>query len=241
MPEQALTMPETAPIAGWYGKIASMGDFVGRRLPQDFINAWDRWLQQGLTASRASLGSRWLDIYLTSPIWRFTLLPGVIGDKTWIGIFMPSVDKVGRYFPLSIVLGLDDRPEAFTAAFTAHAWYAALEKIALATLDIEFLPEQLDAELSGAPFPISHDRQKVAAGRCMSDWWRGLSPRCSVTLPALSLLPNLLLGAATGRGRSLWWSGGGENEPARLYGFTGLPSEDHIADLLQGHVPVAPQ
>jgi type VI secretion system protein ImpM len=232
-------MPEAAAIAGWYGKIASMGDFAGRRLSQEFINTWDAWLQHGLTASRASLGSRWLDVYLTSPIWRFTLLPGVIGNKTWLGIIMPSVDKVGRYFPLTIALGLDDKPEVFTSAFTAHAWYAALEKIALATLDVEFRPEQLDAELGGAPFPASHDRQELATGRCLADWWQGLSPSCISTLPALSLLPSVLLGATVGPSRSLWWSGSGEDEPARFYGFTGLPPEDYVADMLQGHAPAA--
>ena len=30
------------------------------------------------------------------PIWRFVLLPGLIGSNGWAGVLMPSVDRVGR-------------------------------------------------------------------------------------------------------------------------------------------------
>ena len=43
--------------AGFYGKLASRGDFVSRGLPQSFIAPWDSWLAAGLLASQASLGS----------------------------------------------------------------------------------------------------------------------------------------------------------------------------------------
>ena len=33
---------------GWYGKLPSAGDFLGRRLPPEFQGPWDRWLQHGL-------------------------------------------------------------------------------------------------------------------------------------------------------------------------------------------------
>ncbi|MCK7582565.1 MAG: TagF domain-containing protein [Chromatiales bacterium] len=34
---------------------------------------WDDWLQRALAGSRGALGESWLDLYLTSPLWRFIL------------------------------------------------------------------------------------------------------------------------------------------------------------------------
>ena len=87
---------------GWYGKLAVLGDFASRRLPQHFVEACDAWLARGVEASRAQLGARWLDVYLTGPIWRFAWAPGVVDAQGWFGVMMPSVDKVGRYFPLLV-------------------------------------------------------------------------------------------------------------------------------------------
>ena len=52
-----------------------------------------------MAASRAALGDRWLDVYLTSPAWRFASAAGACGPAPVIGLMVPSVDRVGRYFP----------------------------------------------------------------------------------------------------------------------------------------------
>jgi type VI secretion system protein ImpM len=91
---------------GWYGKIPSLGDFASRRLPSDFIETWDTWLQHSMATSRAALGDRWLDIYLTSPAWRFVCAAGACGPRAVAGLIVPSVDRVGRYFPLTVVVEL---------------------------------------------------------------------------------------------------------------------------------------
>ena len=38
---------------GFYGKLASRGDFVSRALPQSFVGPWDSWLAAGLLARTA--------------------------------------------------------------------------------------------------------------------------------------------------------------------------------------------
>jgi type VI secretion system protein ImpM len=81
---------------GVYGKLPARGDFVSRRMGRSFVDAWDDWLQQAIPASQLALGDRWLDFYLTSPIWRFALGAGCCGPNTVVGVMMPSVDKVGR-------------------------------------------------------------------------------------------------------------------------------------------------
>ena len=73
--------------------LASLGDFATRRLPQDSARLLDGWLAQGVDTSRAQLGERWLNVYLTSPLWRFAWAPGVLDASWWFGLLMPSVDN----------------------------------------------------------------------------------------------------------------------------------------------------
>jgi type VI secretion system protein ImpM len=122
---------------GFYGKLPGEGDFVTRRLPWEFTSAWDDWLQRGMQASRAALGDGWLDLYLSAPIWRFQLAPGVCGPLAWRGLFFASVDRVGRYFPLTLAFAGGRGPApggvASTLAGDADGWFAA-EEAALAGL-----------------------------------------------------------------------------------------------------------
>lgn len=108
--EAGLQAPEQmmpADAAGWYGKIPATGDFLGRRLPPEFVGPWDRWLQEGIAHSRSVLGERWLEIFVTFPVWRFVLPPGLLSNDGWYGVMIPSMDRVGRYFPLTVCRRLD--------------------------------------------------------------------------------------------------------------------------------------
>lgn len=137
---------------GFYGKFPHLGDFVMRRLPRDFVDAWDHWLQAGISASRERLGEAWLDRYLVSPIWRFALSPGLCGSNAWAGILMPSVDRVGRYFPLTIAAAVDAR--SLSALFLPHsAWFESLEQLALSGLDDSFDLEAFNEALAQQPVP----------------------------------------------------------------------------------------
>jgi len=124
-------------VQGFFGKIPSLGDFVTRDLPREFLDTWDDWLQRSIAESKAALGDAWLDTYLTSPIWRFVLLPGVCGESGWAGILMPSVDKVGRYFPLTFASSLSDSVQPFQVIQDGADWFAAAETLALSVLQEE--------------------------------------------------------------------------------------------------------
>ena len=91
---------------GFFGKLPSHGDFLRRQVSDAFVGVWDGWLQECLAASRAELGDRWLDVYLTSPVWRFACAAGTCGPAPVVGVMVPSVDRVGRYFPLTLVAEL---------------------------------------------------------------------------------------------------------------------------------------
>jgi type VI secretion system protein ImpM len=145
-------------IPGLYGKIPVRGDFVTRRLKTGFVDTWDKWLQNALSISKAQLGDQWLDIYLTSPIWHFVLSPGICGSSSWTGILMPSVDKVGRYFPLTfaVPVGPDRKPSDIF--IDAAEWFERMEQLALSVLEENLDLAELDSKLQeqtlpGAPIP----------------------------------------------------------------------------------------
>jgi type VI secretion system protein ImpM len=226
--------------SGWFGKIPSLGDFASRRLPQDFIDAWDLWLQHGMAASRASLGARWLESYLTSPIWYFGLFPGVIGPQAWTGLVMPSIDKVGRHFPLTIAMPLDPSEGSIVALFERQDWYARLGQIALTTLSIDFPAERLEADLDANPFPAERPGNSAAATRSLAEWWQGDAPEVTTMFDAPPPTGNALTAAghcmldAMARGRSLWWRHSVDGWPQVVHGFLGLPPDERFENLLDG-------
>ncbi|MDZ7924900.1 MAG: type VI secretion system-associated protein TagF [Marinagarivorans sp.] len=118
---------------GLFGKLPAHGDFIYRDLPSHFISAWDAWLQGFIASSQQQLGEAWLDTYLTSPIWRFVISDGVVDGHAWLGIMLPSVDRVGRYFPFSIVAKAPASLNPFLA-IEQYAWFEAIEQLALSAL-----------------------------------------------------------------------------------------------------------
>lgn len=150
-------MIEAATLPAWFGKLPALGDFASRRMDPALLAWWDAWLAQGLIDQQEQhrlRGSAWLDAYLVSPSWQFLLspgcLPGALGRLPWLGSLMPSVDRVGRYFPFLIVQPLSALPQ------TGHAWRAVqarmqqLDACAADALEHDWGVEQLEAELAEA-------------------------------------------------------------------------------------------
>jgi type VI secretion system protein ImpM len=203
---QARLKPATVP--GWFGKIPSLGDFALRRLPDAFVHRWDRWLQHGLARARSDLGAAWQSTYLVAPIVRFWVGPGVLGPGGWAGLMMPSVDRVGRHFPLTIARPLD----TLAVALAARGWFAALDRTARQVLDVTFTVDDLEHELIAA--------SKVEA--------------VAVDDAARRLAESLLGRCAPQGACSIWWCG--EAGDATMQGeflcFDGLPPATDFALLL---------
>lgn len=137
---------------GAYGKTPSLGDFFRVNVPKGFVDPWDRWLQTVLAANRKALGAQWDDCYLMAPIWRFTLPAGLAGPAAVMGVLMPSVDRVGRQFPLTLVAALSDQTLApeHGALFEL---FLDLEDIALDTLDGTDTTQSLGQNLAELTVP----------------------------------------------------------------------------------------
>lgn len=240
MPGSALMRDGAQRLPGWYGKMPALGDFASRRLPPAFIAAWDGWLQRGMAASRNSLQERWLETYLNGPLWRFALLPGVCGESAWAGTLMPSVDKVGRHFPLTIALELEPQPELTSVILSAQHWFSEMEQAALDCLIAGFEPDRLEQRLAANAFPLPQAGPEQDATRRLDRFWPDRSVGgMSVELPAKEVIRELFRQAGqngygqTGRGKSLWWSAAAGGGASRLLSFTGLPGELEFVTLLE--------
>jgi type VI secretion system protein ImpM len=223
-----------AAVAGLYGKLPGLGDFVTRRLPSQFVHSWDRWLRECMAASQSSLGGDWLSVYLTSPLWRFALTPGIAGQSGWIGVLMPSVDRVGRYFPLTLARQLPDGANC-VAAVNAGDWFEAAEAIVLATLDDGFRVQDLDQRLLALPgLDLGVPATATGTpGQASGDAWQldlPSSGRPGDAYPLLlaRALQDLYLAY------SLWWTTGSERVAPSLLCCQGLPPPEGYAAMLAG-------
>ena len=225
---------------GFYGKFPSLGDFVTRRLPRAFVDPWDAWLQTSVARSREQLGEDWLEIYLTSPIWRFVLAGGVCTPEPWAGVVMPSVDRVGRCFPLVVAGALPEGVDPFAVPGAAAAWFDRAHDTVLSALDEEsFTLEDFDAGVE-ALGRVGHDLPGPMAfgqgARAETDAWRlplplggGSAGASAAGLPG-ALLNHLVHGRMGAC--SLWWSAGSELvEPSFLLCRSLPPVEGYVALL----------
>lgn len=232
MPEKIVS-PEPERLAtGFFGKLPGRGDFIGRHLPKSFLDPWDGWLQDAIAQSRAQLGGTWRECYCTSPIWRFALGPGSCGPVAYTGILMPSVDRVGRYYPLAITAPLEPNWPLLALPGTADAWHRQAEQLALAGLDLDRLDvddfgRQVEA-LGAPPTP-----EFSSGGSVADDAWYCPLPEDQELAQIAPALANDLLRRGFSR-FSLWWTEGSERIARCLLICDGLPPASGFAALLAG-------
>lgn len=218
--------------AGWYGKLPALGDFAQRRLEQDFITHWDTWLQAVIVDSQRTLGGNWLATYLRAPVWRFMLGPGVVDGRRWSGILLPSVDRVGRYFPLTICTALPPFSWAATQVAALDAWLNRLEDAARACLTHEATVAGFEAALAAAgPLDLGPPPPGGAALAALKASSRACPlPRLPGQPPAFDGLAGEALDELL-EGYSLWWDSDGQRAIAHAH----LPSGPAFVDMLQGN------
>lgn len=219
---------------GAYGKLPAYGDFIFRNLGSSFINPWDEWLQHYVSASKEQIGEDWLNIYLTSPIWRFALSAGVIDENVWSGLIMPSVDKVGRYFPFSIVRSFTTPISPVNYLFTQQAWYQQVESLCLQALDGEIDVDELVASADNVSANFHDLYQPTSHLGDSGSFVVGLASEDELSLnDSLPCLLNASLSSSLAS-FSLWQTQGSELIGPLVFSCQGLPPIGGISAMLDG-------
>lgn len=209
--------------AGFYGKLAARGDFIQRGLPSGFVEPWDAWLAAGIAASQAELGAAWLDAYLVSPLWRFAVAPGLLGSDPVAGVMMPSIDRVGRYFPLCIAHPLEREADLASLVGGPDDWFEAVEALLLSTLQADAELERFEAAVGALDAPRH--------GRCVpcNAGFRHVHFRAGSPAERAAALAQLSC-----EGASLWWGRGAARVAAGLLCCAGLPPPRAFSGFLLG-------
>jgi type VI secretion system protein ImpM len=155
---------------GFWGKLPSRGDFLGAGLSKQMIAQWDVWVSAGIDASRQSMGEAWQDAWMEAPVWCFRAAAGLLSTAETSGLWMPSVDRAGRPFPLLIAM---EGP-------AAEDWFFRAEEAGRAALQQALGPDALSGRL-----PSALPGAAIGTG---SIWWTEGSPLvapCRRAFPAL--------------------------------------------------------
>lgn len=222
---------------GFYGKLPVRGDFVSRRLQTSFVAPWDGWLQQGLAAARQKLSGDWLDCYLGSPVWRYVLAHGSCGPDLVAGVMIPSVDRVGRYFPLTVATtAVEALTQPLDLLRSAEAWFQSAEEAILSALDPELDLEAFDTRVGDLGQPAVMTTAGPSPDPGPAENW--CVPIADVTATEVglaniraSLLREQLFDA------TLWWTRGSARIQPCLLICHGLPKPLQFPAMLAGAWP----
>jgi type VI secretion system protein ImpM len=219
-------------VAGWYGKLPMLGDFAHRRLPQAFIRVCDDWLAACIAESRRTLGADWLDRYLNAPLWCFAWAPKVVDDSWWFGVMMPSVDAVGRYFPLVIALASPGIPNRKGLERLAQ-WLDHASDCAVGVLADGATVEAFDDDLQTPWVDLLPTAETPAFGVGDAEHWTvnahpARIPEDFANLALHALRPHL-------NGRTIWWQRSVPDRSSRAITMhLGLPPPGRFAAMLGG-------
>ncbi|MDN4502249.1 type VI secretion system-associated protein TagF [Alteromonadaceae bacterium BrNp21-10] len=217
---------------GFYGKMPIKGDFIQRRLDRGITAQWDDWLQTCMDNSRAALGDAWLNHYLVSPVWRFILAPNTVSANCFAGIVMPSVDSVGRHFPLTLAMELPADLNLMHFAIAEDNWFEQLEDLAFSTLEPQCDIETFDAALQqiGPKLPLLN-AMPMAAKEGRRGWLH--SGLTSTELLQAGYAQQLNNHIENGGGH--WWTVGSDNITPAFVSYDRLPPASEFAAFLTGN------
>jgi type VI secretion system protein ImpM len=229
--------------AGLFGKLPAKRDFVAANAPRRFLEVWEPWLQAGVATSKQILGPKWAGAYNRAPIWRYWLGADFCGEAT-IGVFMPSVDGVGRSFPLSLFAGEGESSLLPPELESNDAWFEAAEAILLDALDSAATLEDIADRAASMPEPALQARATEVGGlRELPDGGiviRGVDRQISLAFLAARRFGHRRAFAS----QSFWWTIGGEGFPPVALSYVGLPPADRFVEMLTGAfgeaLPTAP-
>jgi type VI secretion system protein ImpM len=216
-----------------YGKLPAKRDFIAIGTPRAFLDIWEPWMQGGISASRNNLKDEWKQVFLTAPIWRFWLGADLCGT-TVLGAFMPSLDGVGRYFPLTLIAYPDEGAAIPPPELDPQdAWFAEAEKFLLATLEQDATFDAVTAGLGQLVLPS--DDNPVPRRDDMVSLDGGMAAQAEdEELPDLFASLRLADPASVYAAATFWWTLGGDGYPPLALAARRMPAPVQFTEMLTG-------
>ena len=219
--------------SGLFGKLPVKRDFIAVNAPRRFLETWETWMQAGLATSRLTLGGRWGEVYNHAPLWRFWLGADLCGEPV-LGAWTPSVDGVGRAFPLTLFTTADEGALPPPEIDAQETWFQSAEAKLLEALDPQTEFEAFTRSLAGLPAPNAHEDPVETAGLSrLADGGvlgRDVGDQFALAFRAARRFDHRRAFA----GESFWWTIGGEGFPPLALALNGLPPPARFADFLTG-------
>jgi type VI secretion system protein ImpM len=218
---------------GLFGKLSAKRDFIALATPRSFLEAWEPWVQASISASRHQLGGNWQQAFLTAPVWRFWLGAAICGT-TVVGAIMPSLDRVGRYYPLTLHAVADSATPILPPDIDSQdEWFGIAEGFLLSTLDREASFDGISEGLERLAVPRSQSRVDAASkivslGEDMAGTM-SIGNAFGASFSELRRASPEIYAAA-----SFWWTTGGGDFPPLALSCRGLPDPFRYQTLLTG-------
>jgi len=218
-----------------YGKYPEKRDFVVLNMPRAVLQPLETWIQSGLAASKEKLGRSWADHYMIQPIWSFRLGASIAGVDC-LGAMSPSVDGVGRTFPLVILSHAPSGSGGYPSlsALDPGLWFPDVHTRLLHALDENAPAEPRDlieglAEPESASTALPEGMSPVANGQRTLVVNGELKPALeSITEVGRTLADRMM---------SVWWTTGSDAVPAQVAAFAGMPDVWFMAEMMSGPLP----
>lgn len=210
---------------GLMGKHPAFGDFLSARVLYEVETALTAWIDRSLTALRAELQKDWAEFWRHGQVLRFWIGREVFGQSV-LGIYRPWHDKVGREYPLLLVVqGARVVFPGYGGAVDQTPWEALENHLAntrAATGGGAALLEGLEIDL-----PPETDAERLQGKTIWAHQTDG-------DLTALLRQAAQADPARAALGRSYWWSPGDSYRTAVWLGCDGLPDPRALGWLLAG-------
>jgi type VI secretion system protein ImpM len=217
-----------------FGKVQTRRDFIAVATPRAFLSVWEQWLQTSVAASRETLRDGWKDAFLTAPIWRFWLGADICGAPA-MGAIMPSMDGVGRYFPLTFAVFAEAGAQLAPPETDAQSpWFDQVEDFLLSTLVMHDHDALLRAfETVAPPSILVDDGPRDGVTRL-----DGLASHMKAD--NLAFERSFTLGREDDAARAasawtFWWTAGGEGYAPCALTCLRLPAPPVFTSMLTGH------
>lgn len=155
-----------------FGKLPAHGDFIARGLSDAATEQLDDFLSASL--GNAAMVDGFDDLYAAAPAWRFVT---AIGGVAVCGVVAPSIDRVGRQFPIVVGVAAGEDADLRIDACEAQLYQAFAEG-----LDADALYARLATAPASQGSPPSagwwlEDNERTVVDRLDGEWPSNLMTR----------------------------------------------------------------